>query len=231
MMDKLEDTHWWFIAKRGFIESLFPKAEKLRILDIGAGTGGTTDFLKRYGVVVGLENSPLAIKLARAKGLKIIKGNAQKLPFEENLFDIVTIFDVLYHQDVKSDIKVIKEAHRVLKKGGVIIITDSTLEFLRSGHDKVVHTRHRYTSRELKQKVERGGFRVEKSSYIFFFVFPMVFISRMIGKFSKKEDSDLKMLPKFINKALISLCSFEALFLKYLNLPIGSSLIIRAKKR
>lgn len=45
-MYKLENHHWWFLAKRNFISAVFPKKKNLAILDIGAGTGGTTKFLK-----------------------------------------------------------------------------------------------------------------------------------------------------------------------------------------
>lgn len=229
-MEKLEEYHWWFVAKRNFVKSLLPKSKEFKILDIGSGTGGTTKFMEKYGDVIGLEKNPIGIRLARKRGLKVVDGDAQKLPFKNSSFDMVTIFDVLYHQDVKNDTRAIRETYRVLESGGKLVITDSALDFLRSSHDKAVYTRHRYYKGELIEKLKKTGFEIEKASYIFFFVFPLFLVSRVVGKFFKKEDSDLKRVPKTLNNLLIYICGFEAKILQYINLPIGSSLILIAKK-
>jgi ubiquinone/menaquinone biosynthesis C-methylase UbiE len=173
LMYELENTHWWFLGKRKFISTIFPKVKKVKILDIGAGTGGTTKFLKTYGEVVGLEANPLAQTLARKRGLKIVSGSAEKLPFEKETFEVVTIFDVLYHQNIGSDLKVLQEAHRVLRTQGYLVVTDCALPFLKSPHDEVMQARERYTKKELTQKIEKAGFKVEKASYVFFLVFPL----------------------------------------------------------
>ena len=63
-MYALEDTHFWFVGKRLFIQKALknlPKKQN-RILDVGIGTGGTTSFLLRYGTVIGLEEQSQAIQ-------------------------------------------------------------------------------------------------------------------------------------------------------------------------
>jgi ubiquinone/menaquinone biosynthesis C-methylase UbiE len=230
LMYELENTHWWFLGKRKFISTIFPKVKKVKILDIGAGTGGTTKFLKTYGEVVGLEANPLAQTLARKRGLKIVSGSAEKLPFEKETFEVVTIFDVLYHQNIGSDLKVLQEAHRVLKTQGYLVVTDCALPFLKSPHDEVMQARERYTKKELTQKIEKAGFKVEKASYVFFLVFPLTLLKRLLDRLTKSHSSNVSPVPKLLNSCLLGICTLEAWFLKFGTLPWGSSLIIRAKK-
>jgi ubiquinone/menaquinone biosynthesis C-methylase UbiE len=230
LMYELENTHWWFLGKRKFISTIFPKVKKVKILDIGAGTGGTTKFLKTYGEVVGLEANPLAQTLARKRGLKIVSGSAEKLPFEKETFEVVTIFDVLYHQNIGSDLKVLQEAHRVLRTQGYLVVTDCALPFLKSPHDEVMQARERYTKKELTQKIEKAGFKVEKASYVFFLVFPLTLLKRLLDRLTKSHSSNVSPVPKLLNSCLLGICTLEAWFLKFGTLPWGSSLIIRAKK-
>lgn len=230
LMYQLENTHWWFLAKRKFIAAVFPKVKKVKILDIGAGTGGMTKFLKNYGEVVGIEANPLAKSLAQKRGLKIVSGTAEKLPFEKESFDVVTIFDVLYHQNIGSDLKVLKEASKVLKPQGYLIVTDCALPFLKSPHDEVMQARERYTKKELIGKIEKAGFKIEKASYVFFLVFPLILLKRFLDRITKSHSSNVSPVMKPLNSLLLGICSLEAWFLKFSAFPWGSSVIIRARK-
>jgi len=230
----LEDKHFWFLGKRMFIKTLLNRYipnKNLLILDIGSGTGGLTKFLNHYGKVIGLEKNKYATKLAKKRGLKIIYGDAQKLPFKKNLFSLITLFDVLYHKNIKDEKIVIKEVNRVLKNNGYFLITDSAFNFLKSIHDKALYGNKRFTLFYLRKILEKEGFRIIKSSYIFFFLFSLIFIKRkVLDRFIKNNHSDLRELPKIINLFLMKLISFEAWLLKYINFPVGSSLIILAQK-
>lgn len=230
LMYRLENTHWWFLAKRKFIAAVFPKIKKAKILDIGAGTGGTTKFLKAYGEVVGLEANPLARSLARKRGLKIVSGTAEKLPFKKEKFEVVTIFDVLYHQNIGSDLKVLREAYRVLKPEGYLMVTDCALPFLKSPHDEVMQARERYTKKELVGKIEKAGFKVEKASYVFFLVFPLTLVKRFLDRLIQSHRSNVSPVPKLLNNLLLATCRLEAWILKIAAFPWGSSLIVRAKR-
>ncbi|MEK7513683.1 MAG: class I SAM-dependent methyltransferase, partial [Patescibacteria group bacterium] len=106
-MYQVEDTHWWFVTKRMFIQTILQGKKFARILDIGCGTGRNMLMLKQYGRVVGVDINQLALRYCRQRGLTNLKqATAESLPFTARNFDLVTIFDVLYHQGIKSDIKV-----------------------------------------------------------------------------------------------------------------------------
>ena len=95
-----------------------------KILDLGCGTGyGTKILSEKSDEVYGVDNSQKAVDYAR----KIYPGplytccSAEKLPYEDNFFDAVVVFEVIEHfQDVE---KALDEVYRVLKKNGDFFIS------------------------------------------------------------------------------------------------------------
>ncbi len=227
-MARLENKHWWFLAKRQFINSLLPRNSNLNILDLGCGTGGTTLFLGNWGKVTGVENEKAAIPFLKKRGIKFIKKSVNNINFPQNKFDLICILDVLYHQNIKDDQKVLKKSYSWLKKDGLLLITDSACPSLISRHDKIMMARQRYSLDELSEKVKKAHFTVERKSYIFFLLFPLFFISRLLNKYL--DFSTVKEEWTIINKIFLEICRIEAKLLKYINYPIGSSVIIIARK-
>src|ERR1043166_6086631 len=102
IMDRLEEKHWWFVGRRAILET-FLKAiiEKIRnpnsairILDVGCGTGANLEMLSHFGEAEGVDVSDDALEFCREKGLKAQKGLAEKLPFEDETFEITTALGV-----------------------------------------------------------------------------------------------------------------------------------------
>lgn len=230
-MASIENNHWWFLGKREYVKVVldrFVKNRHLKILDAGCGTGGMSRFLKRYGMVTGLEKEDLALKLAGSKGTIVVKGSVNKMPFSPSSFDLVTFFDVLYHKDV-DDRQALQQAFRILKKGGYLLITDCAYQWLWSKHDKIMHARERYVLKELKRKVEKVGFNVQKVSYIFTITFPIFLMIRFLSKLTNNTLNQEKNNQK-INKIILVLIKSEAKLLRWFNLPFGSSILILAVK-
>jgi len=106
--------------------------ENTTILDIGSGYGGAARYIaKQFGCKVDCLNlSETENKRNRERteeaGLSdlvsVTTGNFEQLPFRENKYDIVWSQDSILHSDRKR--KVFAEAHRVLKPGGIFILTD-----------------------------------------------------------------------------------------------------------
>ena len=126
IMYDIEESNWWYKGMRKILFSLLDtylkKKKNLKILDAGCGTGINLNYLKKYGDVTGIDISDEAIKFSKKRGYKIKKANIEKLPFKDNTFDLVISLEVIYHKQVKNDIKALKEIHRVLKKRGLAII-------------------------------------------------------------------------------------------------------------
>ena len=98
------------------------------VLDVGCGTGFLIDLLarKRPARYVGLDLSTEMLRMARQKqiaGAEFVAGTADKLPFKDGSFDIVTCSQSFHHYPYPS--KAMQEAYRVLKPGGLYILSDT----------------------------------------------------------------------------------------------------------
>lgn len=239
VMYEVEDSHFWYKGMRKITKTLFdkylPKNKQLKILDAGCGTGRNILFLKNYGQVFGFDISPHAIKYCKKRGLKNIKeGSVDRIPFNNNSFDLITCFDVLYHKQVENYKKVIGEFYCVLKPGGVLFVRVPAFQFLMSGHDTAVHTKHRFHKTELKDILLSQHFRILKISYINTLLFPFAAIRRILKRFiiiETDKKSDVKKINPVLNFFLQFPLYLESNLIKYIDFPFGLSLIAMVKKK
>lgn len=99
-----------------------------KVLDVGCGTGELMSQVileDSSREVVGIDLSEEMIKVAKMKIKdkgKLILGDAENLPFQDNYFDIVYCNDSFHHYP--QPMKALSEMNRVLKVGGTLIIGD-----------------------------------------------------------------------------------------------------------
>jgi SAM-dependent methyltransferase len=148
---------------------------KGNILDIGFGYGDIEKKLKysKYRSLYGVDISTVAVENLR----KIVSGNFRKgnifnLPYKNCFFDIVLALDVLEHLPPKMIFKAYKEIGRVLKNGGMVIISvplnENLEEMLKRGQNPNSHLRA-YTPNIIKLELEISKFMVIKELYFFAF--------------------------------------------------------------
>ncbi|MFL5805018.1 MAG: class I SAM-dependent methyltransferase [Roseiflexaceae bacterium] len=239
VMAAVEDRHWWYGGMRAIAAALLDEAYRgrggLSILDAGCGTGGNALFLRRYGTVVGIDLAAEALELGgrRLPGA-LARGSVLDLPFADASFDLVTSFDVLYHRAVPDERPALCEAARVLRPGGRLLIRLPAYEFLRSKHDRAVHTRRRYTATAARMLLEAGGFAVERCSYVNSLLFPLPLAQRLIERALpalEHNDSDLALPPPLLNEALRWPMAAEAAWLAHGGaFPAGLSIVCLAYK-
>jgi SAM-dependent methyltransferase len=228
----LEDTHWWFRSKRTLVLSLLRRYGALAGpgLDVGCGAGGTLAVLAREGAWVGVDADPTALRLSRRRGLARLAGSvAEALPFRAGAFAACLCLDLLYHRNVVSEEGALRECHRVLRPGGLLLVTDSAFQWLRSAHDEAVHGARRYTRRELVQRVRAAGFTPILASYAYCLVFPAVAAVRLARR-GRVGGSDVFALPRLLNAALLGVQAVERALLRLGPLPFGSSVVLVARK-
>jgi SAM-dependent methyltransferase len=222
VMAAVEDRHWWYSGMRAlaaaWLDSVYGGCDGLEILDGGCGTGGNGDFLRRYGRCVGLDFERQALELGwrRLPG-QILGGSVMALPFAAERFDLVTSFDVLYHRGVVDERVALREARRVLRPGGRLLLRLPAYKWLSSKHDRSVHGRHRYTQGEVRRVLEDAGFEVERLSYINSLLFPIPLLQRGVERFLpglEQSGSDLEPPSPTVNALLRSALDLEAATLR-----------------
>ena len=196
-------------------------------MDAGCGVGSNWHILAKLGSVVGIDNHKSAIKHARRYSYdKLVLGDVNNLPFLNSKFDLVTSFDVLYHQQVMPQ-KAISEFFRVLKPGGWLLIRVPAFEFLRGQHDVIVKTKQRFTAQEIKELFVESGFEIVKLTYFNASLFLPLLLKR---HFFNKSGSDIGPLPQFINWCLRQWLRLEEYIVQVVNLPFGTSVYCLAIK-
>ena len=112
-------------AWRRVVTSIIAPKPGMKILDIAAGTGSSSRPLVDKGAeVTALDFSHGMIEQGRKqnKNINFVQGDALKLPFEDNSFDVTTISFGL--RNTSNTDKALKEAQRVTKDGGRIVVAE-----------------------------------------------------------------------------------------------------------
>ena len=233
---RAERDHFWFRGFRRFMEPLVAgvaNGRPLEILDCGCGTGHNLHMLRRYGRAYGIDLTWAGLQYARKKGeRKVARATVGALPMPDARFDLVTSFDVLYGLPDEVERAAIAEMIRVLKPGGWAIVNVAALPWLRGNHSVLGGELRRYRRQELRSKLEAAGFRVTRSSYTNFSILPMVAAVRAKQRLTGHVESDAEIsVPSApINSALAALLGLEAIALRAVNMPLGSSVMAVAQK-
>jgi len=232
---EIQKKHWWFVTRKNVvldvIKRYLTKNDQIKVLDIGCGSGLMLTSLDKIGETYGMDMSDEAISFSK----EIFSGRVEKgalpdqLPYQENFFDLITALDVIEHID--NDVDSISAIRSLLVPGGKVVFTVPAYMFLWSPHDEMNEHKRRYTLPELKKKLVEAGFTVEKISYYNTFLFPVVFLVRMLNNGLKRDGaSDMDMPSSSLNYVLKKIFGIEKYLLRYLNLPFGVSVLAVVRK-
>jgi 2-polyprenyl-3-methyl-5-hydroxy-6-metoxy-1,4-benzoquinol methylase len=230
----LERKHWWFQARKEIIRTqiakIFGSNQSLRILNIGAATGASSQMLQAFGEVTSIEYEKECIAFVQDKlDFPFIEGSILDLKLLDESFDLVCAFDVIEH--VEDHQLAAAEMRRVCKQNGYIIATVPAFMELWSHHDEVNHHFRRYRKTEFLSlfKQEKKVF----SSYFNFYLFLPIYALRSFSKLFPKQvkrsgsGSDFGLIQSpLINSFFYYLFLSENTFLRrYIKLPFGVSLL------
>lgn len=232
---RLEEGHWWFVQRRRLFENLIREAgitPAAAVLDIGTGTGANLRLLRDMGFsnVTGIDPSSHAARWCAEKGLGSVRqGDARALPLGDASIDFVMATDVVEH--VEQDDLALKEIARVLKPGGLALITVPAFQSLWGLQDvKSFHYR-RYRRAPFLRQIAAAGLGVRDSFYFNYLLFVPIFAARKIMTLLGVDmDSENEVNSPLINRALNTVFSADVATARYIRPPFGVSILVLASR-
>jgi SAM-dependent methyltransferase len=241
-MFEVEQTHWWYKNLRNEVIFWVEKLrtvnlcpEKIRLLDLGCGTGGMLQRLQeRFENInaFGMDYYYLALDFAKRKTVyPLLQGDAKKLPFCKNAFDIVLCLDVLYTKEAYPGFQSTLEAiYDLLTESGAFILQLPAFKSLSSQHDINVHGAHRFVAHEIRKHLRLAGFRHFKLYYRYNLLWVMAWFARKIVM-KNRHESHLVTPIAPVNFLLYKYFNLESWLNKRLFIPFGVSVFVVAFKQ
>lgn len=198
-MAAVEDTMWYYRALHRVVATALARAglpPRAAVLDAGCGTGGLLRRLRAAQpawAFAGLDFAPLACELARERtGLAVTEGSVTALPFAAGAFDAVVSCDVVCQ--VEDPAAALREFHRVVRPGGVVVLTLPAYRWMHSYHDRAVGNLRRYARAEAGALLQAAGFTVPYATYWNTLLFPLAVLQRKLLR-AAAADSDVRLYP------------------------------------
>jgi SAM-dependent methyltransferase len=244
----IEDRHFWFRARNLTIAATVSQvttgmAPGYRVLEVGCGTGKVLKMLEETcddGTVIGMDLFDEGLRFARRRtSCALVQGDVYKPPFDVQ-FDVIGAFDVIEH--LPDDLQIMRNMLDMLAPGGALILTVPAHPSLWSYFDEASHHCRRYEEKELRNKLQESGYRVEYMTQYMATIFPIMWLGRRLATLAaqlsplKNQDADtmatdeLRIVP-IINGVLSWVLSQERrLIARRGHLPIGTSLLVVARR-
>lgn len=236
-----ERSHFWFRGFRQYMKPAIARAldgvRQARILDCGCGTGSNLEMLRPFGRACGFDLTAVGVRFARGHGHRVAQASIEAIPFRSGSFDLVTSFDVFQCLPEPVERAAIAEIARVLKPGGRVLLHVAALAVLHGRHSVLSEEVRRYTPSRLRMIVEQGGFQVERLTFDHMTLLPLMLPVRVWHRLTaaggrvEAGEGEITVPMAPVNAALTALVTLEAMALRAVNLPIGSSLMCVARKR
>jgi SAM-dependent methyltransferase len=240
LTSRAEQSHFWFRGFRAYVRPEIARAVagrlRPRLLDCGCGTGSNLKMLEEFGEAFGFDLTWNGLVFARSQGrTAIARASVGAIPFVSGHFDVVTSFDVFQCLPEPVERDAAREMWRVLKPGGYAVLHVAALDVLRGGHSVLSEEVRRYTPRRLRKVFEGAGFVVDRLTFAHAALLPLMLPVRVWQRWRSggklpPGDFDITVPSAPVNAALTAVVSLEAAALRIANMPLGSSLLLRARK-
>lgn len=230
----LYHNHYWWRARERVvtkqIEALVT-SPPIDILDFGCGDGLLSPVLERFGKVRGVELDQTLLDPNGRYRDRIATRPLAEVAQGKQRYDLIVALDVLEH--IEDDYACLADIATLLRCGGFLLATVPAHKFLWSKHDGINAHCRRYERQEIVKLVQS---RLEVLTTRFLFhslVAPRWLLARL-----ERSGHSLKSLaaaetsipPAAVNRFLTAALVAEATWLSALQLPVGTSLIITARK-
>ena len=238
LTSQAEAHHFWFKGFRSFVAPALADVaagrSDLRLIDCGCGTGHNLGLLTPHGSAVGFDLTYSGVARVRG-GLPVAQADITRIPFRSDTFDVATSFDVL--QCVPDDVAAVREMARIVKPGGHVVFTVAAFDALRGDHAIYWNEVRRYTPGRVRALLSTTGVQAQRVSFMFGSIFPMFAAARLLQRLTRplrggvQGDIDIRVPAAPVNGILTSIVQAEARLARTMPLPIGSSILVVARKK
>lgn len=238
-LERVEREHWYYSGKRVLVRDLIERSAAPKpadtLLDCGAGTGlFAQEMASRCRVLVLDEHEESLRRLReRFRPEQVLRLTDGGLPLPDQSIEYVTALDVLEH--LADDAAAVEGFHRVLKPGGLAVITVPASMALWSDWDEVLHHYRRYDRAQLERLFAPDKWEIVHVNYTNVVVFPAVWLVRKWRMLRRKQGasegtrSEDKVPGRSLNDLLRGV--FVRLGKSSLPFPFGVSLVLVARRR
>jgi len=236
-LERVEPKHWYYAGKRELVRRWINRVRPPRredvLLDCGAGTGLFAKEMEAGCRVMVLDDHEEALRIlhTRFKPEQILSLAGDRVPLPDGSLEYVTALDVLEH--VPDDAAVVMGFHRLLKPGGLAVITVPASMALWSDWDEALHHYRRYHRAQLRALFADSDWEVVHVNYTNVVVYPAVWLVRKWRRwFPARKDrarSEDQLPPAWLNAVLRGI--FAGLAMWRVPFPFGVSLVLVARRR
>jgi len=236
----LEGEHWYYSGKRRFVREWIgrvrPPGASDVLLDCGAGTGLFAKEMEAQCRVLVLDDHEEALRLLRTRFRpeQILSLAGDQVPLPDGSLEYVTALDVLEH--VPDDAAVVRGFHRLLKPGGLAVVTVPASMALWSDWDVALHHFRRYDRAQLRALFSADAWELVYVNYTNVLVYPAVWIVRKWRAWRRRPGAaaavartEDRMPPRWLNALLRAV--FAGMAGWRVPLPFGVSLVLVARRR
>ena len=224
---------WARWRARQILKAMKQNSQNL-IWEVGSGHGNVAIplYLKNVAVI-GIEPLLNGAIITSKLGIRTYLGTLESMNFPSNSVSAIGIFDVLEHLE-KPEV-LMAEIYRVLKPGGILLISVPAHQWLFSDYDSAIGHFRRYSRKSLLLLIEQGGFKEINMKFLYSVLVPAAALLRKIPNvFGRSRDS--KAVNSSARKEIKVLRVLEPIFIvllhieELLHLPFGLSLFSVSKK-
>lgn len=235
-----EREHWYYLGKRQLVRGWLGRVGALgpekTLLDCGAGTGLFAEEMAADCRVMVLDDHEESLRRLRERfsDSQVLRVSADGIPLPNAAVDIVTALDVLEHTE--HDAAVVRELARVLRPGGVAVVTVPAGMALWGDWDVALHHYRRYNRVQLCTIFPDACWETIYVNYTNVLVYPAVWVVRkwraLRGRLSGGAATDRtedRLPPRWLN-ALLRM-TFVGMARWRVPFPFGVSLVLVARRR
>jgi SAM-dependent methyltransferase len=236
-LEPMQERSFWYRGRNRIIQSLVARycsgAESF--LEVGCGSGfvlsGLRAVLPKARLVASeiyLHGLPYAAQRVAAPA-EFIQADCLALPYDGE-FDALGAFDVLEH--IERDADALIEMRRVLKPGGVLLLTVPQHPWLWSRIDEMAYHKRRYRRVELAARLRGTGYSVLCDTSFMFFLLPALLARRFVADRGDAYDRTGEfVLPRAVDWVFDRLLDLERLAIGLgIRFPAGGSRVVVARR-